>query len=108
MDTFRLNRERSLALHAAVATKLRRDPEILDRAREKLDEWLARGGGTTPLWKKWRVILDRPVEEVTAFLTERSEEADWLRKASSFSGALDPEERLHIFRDVRQRLESTR
>lgn len=100
-----LQYERSLALHTAVAERLREDPEILTRARTKLDEWLSRGGRSTPLWTRWREILDRPVDEVASFLTERSEDAAWLRKASPFAGALTPEERLRVLREVRARFE---
>ncbi len=107
MDTFRLNRERSLALHAAVAQKVARDPAIIERAREKIEEWLARGGGTTPLWRQWRDRLDGPVDDVVAFLTEESEEAAWMRKASPFAGVLSAQHRRQILRDVRARLETT-
>jgi hypothetical protein len=104
MDEYRFRLERSIALHEAVAEKLRSTPEILERARIKVDEWLARGGASTPLLVRWREILARPREEVAAQLTARSEEADWLRKASPFAGALEPRERERILREVRQRL----
>lgn len=105
MERFRLDYERSLALHQAVAEELQRNPEILSRARRKLDEWLEHGGRSTALWLRWREILERPAEEVVALLTERSEEAAWLRKASPFAGVLSPSTRLRILRDVRRRLE---
>lgn len=105
MKAVDLQYERSLALHTAVAERLREDPEILTRARTKLDEWLSRGGRSTPLWTRWREILNRPVDEVASFLTERSEDAAWLRKASPFAGALPPEERLRVLREVRARFE---
>jgi hypothetical protein len=92
--------ERSLALHAAVAARLRAQPETLDRARAKLDEWLARGGRASPLWQRWRDVLRLPVDEVARFLTDRSEEAAWLRKASPFAGVLSPHERLGILREL--------
>jgi hypothetical protein len=96
---------RSLALHAAVAKKLRRRPELLDRARAKLDEWISRGGRSSPLWLRWREILRRPREEVASFLTAESEEAAWLRTASPFAGALAPRERLRILRETRAETE---
>lgn len=106
MGTLRLSYERSLALHAAVAEKLVADPTIVDRARAILEDWLSQGGGTTPLWLKWQRVLDCPVEQIAALLTERSEEAAWLRKASPFAGVLAPAERLAILREVKQRIES--
>jgi hypothetical protein len=98
-----LRYEQSIALHAAVADRLRQHPELLDRARAKLDEWLARGGRSNPLLLRWREILERPLDEVATFLTERSQEAAWLRKASPFAGMLAPQERLRILREVRTR-----
>src|SRR5258706_947249 len=106
MDVHRLRLERSIALHAAVAQKLRSDPQILERARRKTDEWLARGGASTPLLLRWREILAFPLEQVAALLTERSEEAAWLRKASPFAGVLEPRERERILREARDPLES--
>lgn len=101
-----LQYERSVALHAAVAEKLRKDPAVLDRARKKLEEWLRRGGRSSPLWMRWREILELPVDEIASLLTERSEDAAWLRQASPFAGALSPDERLRILREVRARFDS--
>ena len=103
MDPSRLDYERSLALHEAVATRLRTEPAILDRARALLEEWIARGGRSLPLLLRWRDVLSGSVADVAAVLTDRSEDAAWLRSASPFAGALDPHTRLAILRQVRQR-----
>lgn len=71
LDAFGMDYERSLALHRAVAEKLREDPRILEQARRNLETWLARGGGTVSLWRRWEEILDRPPEQVASFLVER-------------------------------------
>lgn len=97
-----LGAERSLALHAAVATKLLADPEIVARARRKLEDWIARGGRSVPLWERWREILGQAPEEIARVLQDRSEEAAWLRKASPFAGALDPRQRLEVLRGLRR------
>ena len=68
----RLDFERSLALHRAVADKLRADPSILDRARRKLAEWLGHGGRSAPLWRRWQDVLQGTPDEVTAYLVDRS------------------------------------
>ncbi|MBI2894798.1 MAG: hypothetical protein HYY06_14685 [Deltaproteobacteria bacterium] len=104
MERFRLDFERSLALHEAVAQEVLLHPEIIERARRKLEEWLRSGGRSAPLWLRWQRILERPTDEVAAFLMERSEEAAWLRKASPFAGVLPPGTRLRILRGVRERL----
>jgi hypothetical protein len=102
MQPARLDYERSLALHAAVAERLRRDPSIVERARAKLEEWIARGGRSTEILVQWRDVLARPVDDIARFLAERSEHAAWLRSASPFAGALDPPTRLAILRAVRR------
>lgn len=107
MASPRLDFERSLALHRAVADKLRADPSIIDRARRKLAEWLARGGRSGPLWRRWQDILEGTPDEVAAFLVDRSEDAAWLRKASPFAGVLSPAERKRILEETRARIEPT-
>src|SRR3990172_2485485 len=100
MDRGALHVERSIALHAAVAAKLLAQPVLVERARAKLRQWLAAGGRSSPLWRRWAEILDKPHDAVLAFLVERSEEADWLRKASPFAGILTPQERWRILRQT--------
>jgi hypothetical protein len=101
-----LRRETSLALHAAVADRLAGHPEILDRARARIEVWLATGVGSAPLLLEWREILRRSEEEIRRFLAEPSEHADWLRKASPFAGELPPRWRERILIGVRKRFES--
>lgn len=108
MDAFRLDYERSLALHEAVAHKLRENPELLVRARAKLEEWIARGGRSTLLLIRWRDVLAGSVEAVAAVLTDPSEDAAWLRSASPFAGILDPQTRLAILRRVRRQRRENR
>jgi hypothetical protein len=103
VDPARHDYERSLALHTAVAERLRADPAVLDRARAKLEEWLARGGRSTSLLIRWRMVLARSPEEVASVLTDPSEDAAWLRSASPFAGVLDPATRMAILRRVRER-----
>ncbi|HMR04254.1 MAG TPA: hypothetical protein PKA88_00690 [Polyangiaceae bacterium] len=94
--------QRSLALHQAVAERVRSDPAILDRVREKVDEWVARGGRSTPLLLEWRQVLAGSPEEVASFMTEESEKAAWMRSASPFAGVLEPRFREAILRRVRR------
>jgi hypothetical protein len=96
--------ELSLALHSAVASVL--DQELLEQARGRVDQWLTKGGSSTPLLERWQTILALPIESVRAVLTDRSEDAAWLRKASPFAGALPPRERERILRETRRRLRS--
>lgn len=97
-----LHFEMSLALHKAVAARL--DDEMVARARCRTMEWLNRGGTGTALLARWREILELPLEDVRTWLTDPSEEAAWLRKASPFAGEIAPREREQIIRETRRRL----
>lgn len=59
--THRTAELRSLALHALVADRTREDPEVLERARERVVSWLEAGG---PVARRsadrWRELLDGP------------------------------------------------
>jgi len=80
--------ERSIALHAAVAEKLRRDPRLMEIARENLERQSRRftcEGQQPPRWLlEWQAILDRrSLEEILDFMTSRMK-----RRASFASPAL--------------------
>jgi hypothetical protein len=95
-----LHFELSLALHTAIARRL--NEELLEGARRLVEKWLEKGSSSTPLLERWRTILALPIDEVRAWLTDRSEEAAWLRKASPFAGAIPPREREKILQDTRR------
>ena len=104
MDLHRLAEERSVAYHRLIAERLRHQPEILERARRRVQEWMATGGADAPFYaRKWVEILAGDVSSVAAFLVERSELADELRQSSPFAGALQPQERWKIWRETRER-----
>ncbi|MGH9658964.1 MAG: hypothetical protein ACRD96_10505 [Bryobacteraceae bacterium] len=89
--------ERSRALHRAIAEKLSRQPDLLQRARENLDRWMASGGSAMPYWRTWQQILDRPLPEILKLLVEDSEQMTALRQSSPFAGILTPRERWRIY-----------
>lgn len=101
MDPHRLAEERSVAYHRVIAERLQDRPEILARARQRIQALLA--SATEPpfyAWK-WSEILAGDLSSIRAFLTERSELADELRQSTPFAGALDPRERWKIWRETR-------
>lgn len=103
MDLRRLAEERSVAYHRAIAERLRRQPEILERARQRVSTWMA-AGETAPFYaRKWAEVLARDVSAIASFLEERSELADELRQSSPFAGVLKPQERWRIWRETRER-----
>jgi hypothetical protein len=88
---------RSLAMHRAIAEKLRADPSLLAIARENLDRWLTQRGSSQPYWDAWREILKRPLEEVLSLMVEESEKMTALRQSNPFPGILTPRERWAIY-----------
>ena len=67
---------RSLAMHQAIAEKLRADPSLLAIARDNLARWSKTAGRSQHYLDRWREILDRPLEEVLALMVEESERND--------------------------------
>jgi hypothetical protein len=88
---------RSLAMHRAIAEKLRARPELLEIARENLARWSATSSRSQPYWDAWREILGRPLPEVLELIVEDSERMTAMRQASPFAGLLDPRERWAIY-----------
>jgi hypothetical protein len=96
--------ERSIALHAEVAERLRLDPALLERAKGKVRGWLEEGSVAGPYARAWATILERPLEEILHQLVERSEQAHDLRQVSPFAGVIDPRTRWRILKAVRDRV----
>jgi hypothetical protein len=103
MDPHRLAEERSVAYHRVVAERLPDQPEILDSARRRVQDWLASGLAAPASATRWASLLAGDISTIAAFLVERSEQADELRQSSPFAGALNPRERWRIWRATRDR-----
>jgi hypothetical protein len=89
---------RSLAMHCRIAQKISRDPDLLNKARENLERWLAKTKGPKPRYlREWRQILERPWPAIAELITSMSEEANRLRSSSPFAGVLTQEERDQIY-----------
>jgi hypothetical protein len=100
----RLQELRSLEYHRAVADRLRSEPDLLERARERVRAW-REGGQLHPRYATaWENVLAQPLEGVLAFLTEDSDAARTLRHVSPFAAFLDYRERLRIWREVKAQL----
>src|SRR4051812_229075 len=83
--------ERSRALHARIAEKLRTQPSLVSVAVDNLDRW-ERLRGPDSATDEWRALLDAPLPDLLRLLTEESENADRLRQSSPFAGILSEEE----------------
>jgi transcriptional regulator with XRE-family HTH domain len=88
---------RSLALHRAIAARVRADPErVLAQARENLARMRARAE-SQPL-REWEVLLDRPAEALLPLLIDPDPWARELRHVTPFAGVLSADERAAVYR----------
>lgn len=106
MDPHRLAEERSIAYHRVIAENLRHQPEILERARRRVETWLSSGFHVPFYARKWAEILAGDISSIATFLTQHSELAIELRQSTPFSGAITPQERWKIWHEVRDQFSS--
>jgi len=95
--------ERSLALHAAVAVRLRAEPALVDAARGRVERWLADGSVHPTYAKGWERLLSLPLADLLEALVDPGERACALRQSSPFAGVLDARTRWQVWREVRDR-----
>ena len=88
---------RNLAMHRAIAVKLRQEPELLAHARTHLDHWRGRDGRSTPWLTAWRNILNLPFKDLLDTIQEDSERMAALRQYTPLAGLLTAEERWEIY-----------
>ncbi|MGA2738000.1 MAG: hypothetical protein ABSG65_11180 [Bryobacteraceae bacterium] len=88
---------RSLALHRAIAEKLRADPALIGIAVENIERWSMAGGHSQPYWDAWRQILSRPLPEILDVIVEEGERMTAMRQATPFAGVLPSLERWAIY-----------
>jgi hypothetical protein len=88
---------RSLAMHRAIAEKLRANPELMAIARENLARRLETPGHSHPYWEAWNEIFDLPLSNMLELIVEDSERMTAMRQTSPFAGILTPKERWVIY-----------
>jgi transcriptional regulator with XRE-family HTH domain len=90
---------RSLLLHEAIAERLREQPtEVIDKARGTLERMAAGTAGTSQAIREWRVLLDRPLEDLVPVLVDPSPWARELRHVTPFAGVLSAAERTSVYK----------
>ena len=107
MNRHELAEARSLALHRAIAARLREDPAVLERARDRVRGWLETGAVAGYWASEWNRILSGSVDEICAWLVDESEHARAMRQVTPFAGAIDARTRWRIWREVRETFEET-
>lgn len=91
---------RSLALHAAVAERLREQPgPVLAFARASLARMRLLHPGARALLDEWRVLLRRPIDALIPVLTDPAPRARELRHVTPFTGLLSAGERARVYRE---------
>lgn len=90
----------SLMLHEEAVKLLRKQPALISRALENLENWRASGNAQSKaLWDEWSVILHRRDWRRALARTQRSKE---LRQASPIAVLLPPDVREQVLEQVRQ------
>jgi transcriptional regulator with XRE-family HTH domain len=89
---------RSLALHTAIAEKLRSDPDaVRQRARRTLRLMRRTHPNASEIFDRWTVLLDLPDEYLAEVLVDPRPLARDLRHATPFAGVLSAEERRRVY-----------
>jgi hypothetical protein len=95
---------RSLAFHAAIAEKLRADPKLLEKVRDRLRGMLADERvsiSTRDAYREWLDVIEQhSFEEVLSLLVDPGEEGKRLRQSTPFAGMLSKTEREAITRKM--------
>ena len=98
MNMQRRSDERSIALHKAIAKKLRNNPGLWEIPKNNMVKWKKKNGRLAPALIKWQHILNtNPKEQILSILESSSEESVRLRSSSPFTGILNENERKRIF-----------
>ncbi|MBI3876853.1 MAG: hypothetical protein HY300_13030 [Verrucomicrobia bacterium] len=80
------NRERDRRLAALI----RRDPVVVEIAKENLRSWATRWGDSTSAWQEWAQLLRMLTPtQLADFLESSTPKANRLRQSSPFLGVLN-------------------
>jgi len=100
VDRHRLAELRSIAMHDAIAARLRAEPALVEKARERVQGWLKTGEVHPAYARAWAELLSRPLDLVCAALVDPGVESTALRQCTPFAGILDAPARWRIWRSV--------
>lgn len=88
---------RSRRLHELLARKIVDNPELLDRAKERLERLSSSNAAGRTYHQRWGELMGSSLPILLKKMTEDSEDADQLRKESPFTILLTHDERLAVF-----------
>ena len=82
-----------LAMHRAIARKIRREPKLYKRASRRLAHWEKVKRACPPPLREWKQILrDNDMKTVLRLITRPDEEGNRLRSTAPFCGILSDAE----------------
>jgi len=82
-----------LAMHRAIARKIRREPKLFRRANRTLARWQRARGACSANSREWKQILrDNDIETVLRILTRENDESQRLRSTAPFCDILTQDE----------------
>ena len=96
---------RSLGYHRLIAEKVRSNPELLARARDRVEGWLSGRlpfAGDPEYAGAWKEVLGRSSAHVIRVLTADDERSRELRQNTPFAGVLTPGEITGVLVEVRR------
>ena len=77
-----------------IATKVRRDPNLMRIPKTNLQRWKQKLGYWPPALREWdKIIRTHPLPRVLAILTQDNDEGQRLRQSDPFVGILTEQER---------------
>jgi hypothetical protein len=101
-DRHRRSDRRSLALHLAVARKLKENPSLWYVPLANIARWAEDRDSIPTPYRVWKELLETlSHEDIIKLLLSRSQRATHLRSSSPFTGILDQGERNQIFERFR-------
>jgi hypothetical protein len=82
-----------LAMHRAIARKIRQEPRLYERARHRLAHWEKVKRACPPPLREWKQILrDNDMNMVLRMITRPDEEGNRLRSTAPFCDILTEQE----------------
>lgn len=83
-----------LMAHRAMARKIRRQPELFDRARRNIARWETLNRCCAEPLREWKQILrENDMQKVLRIISRAGDEGNRLRQSSPFCGILTEKER---------------
>ncbi len=88
---------RALEMDRLIAERVRKDPTLLEKARQNIQRWLKTcSSAVVPALREWEALLAQPLHDVLKVMTGTDENSKRLRQSSPFYGILTLSERTAI------------